>query len=267
MIRKAKYAHSWYAGNPDSLRSDLASYMEEPHASHKVAGLMAPHAGYMYSGPVAGAVYSRVHVPDTVVVIAVNHRGMGARAAIMSSGAWETPLGTVQIDEGCAQRLIEHIPMLEEDHQAHSMEHSLELHLPFLQYRNAGFQLVPICLQKLDYAECEALGTGLARAVGECPGDVLLVASTDMTHFESQEAAKKKDHLAIQRVLEVDPEGLYNTVEEKRISMCGYIPTTSLLCACRSLGVKKGELVRYATSGDVSGDYGSVVGYAGVLLP
>jgi AmmeMemoRadiSam system protein B len=179
---------------------------------------------------------------------------------------WETPLGKVRIQEAFAQELKRRVPFMEEDAQAHSREHSLERQVPFLQHRNEGFELVPICLQHLDYSECEALGTGIAQAIRDFPGEVLLVASTDMTHFEPQAAARKKDMLAIERVLEIDPEGLYRTVREHRISMCGCIPTTSVLCACRALGAKKGTLVQYATSGDVSGDHTGVVGYAAVSI-
>lgn len=266
MARKAQYSFSWYPGDPKSLRADLTAYMGGGVSEEKVMGVVAPHAGYMYSGPVAGAVYGRVFIPDTVVVLAVNHRGMGAPAAIMSSGSWETPLGPVQIDQEFAEDLKANAPVLEEDDRAHAKEHSLELHLPFLKHRNENFRLVPVCLQQLSYSECESLGKGLATTVENCPEDVLLVASTDMTHFESKKAAKRKDMLAIQRVLEIDPTGLYQTVKENRISMCGYIPTTAVLCASEVLGAEKGELVRYATSGDVSGDSGSVVGYAGILI-
>jgi len=172
----------------------------------------------------------------------------------------------VPIQDAFAEILKEKVDFLEEDAAAHAREHSLEMQLPFLQYRNQGVHLVPICLQRLDYAECAALGEGLAKTVQGFTEPVLLVASTDMTHFESQEDAKRRDMLAIDRVLEIDPRGLYETVTEHGISMCGFIPTTSVLCACKSLGVTKGTLVRYATSGDASGDYSSVVGYAGIYL-
>ena len=266
MIRKAVFAGDWYPGDPRRLRAALASYVEGSVPEQDVIGVVAPHAGYMYSGHVAGAVYSQVRIPNTVVVLCVNHRGAGPRAAIMGSGNWETPLGPVPIQDVFAEDLKEKVDFLEEDEVAHAREHSLEMQLPFLQYRNQGVRLVPICLQRLDYAECAALGEGLAKTVQGFTEPVLLVASTDMTHFESQEDAKRRDMLAIDRVLEIDPRGLYETVTEHGISMCGFIPTTSVLCACKSLGVTKGTLVRYATSGDVSGEYSSVVGYAGIYL-
>ena len=266
MIRRAVFAGDWYPGDPRRLRAALASYIESSDAEQDVIGVVAPHAGYMYSGHVAGAVYSQARIPNAVVVLCVNHRGVGPRAAIMGAGHWETPLGPVPIQEELAGDLKKKVGFLEEDAAAHAREHSLEMQLPFLQFRNQGVHLVPICLQRLDYAECAALGEGLAKAVEEFPEPVLLVASTDMTHFESQEDAKRRDMLAIDRVLEIDPRGLYQTVTDHGISMCGFIPTTCVLCACKSLGATQGTLVRYATSGDVSGDYASVVGYAGIYL-
>lgn len=265
-MRKAAFAGDWYPADPRRLRAALTSYLGEPAAEEDAVGVVAPHAGYMYSGHVAGAVYRKVTIPDTVVVLCVNHRGIGPRAAIMGTGGWDSPLGTAPIQEPFASDLKKRVALLEEDVSAHAREHSLEMQVPFLQFRNAGVKLVPICLQRLDYAECLTLGEGLADAIRAFDEPVLLVASTDMTHFESQSDAKRQDMLAIERVLEIDPLGLYETVTKHGISMCGFVPTTSVLCACKKLGVKKGTLVRYATSGDVSGDYSSVVGYAGIYL-
>ncbi len=266
MIRKAVFANDWYPGDPDRLLAALKSYVREPLLEEHATAVVSPHAGYHYSGHVAGEVYRRACVPDTVVVLCVNHHGLGARASILCSGFWETPLGRVPIEQAFAERLLERVPFLEEDPLAHSREHSLEMQVPFLQYRNPEFRLVPICLQRLDYTECSVLGKALAAGVRESTGPVLLVASTDMTHFEPQEVAERKDRLAIERILAVDPRGLYETVTTNRISMCGFIPTTVVLRACRDLNALQGKLVRYATSGDVSGDRESVVGYAGILI-
>lgn len=267
MLRRAAFAGDWYPGDPGSLEEALEFYVGESAGDDEAVGIVAPHAGYMYSGRVAGAVYGRVRVPDTVVVLCVNHRGVGARAAVLASGAWETPLGLVPVEQELVEALMRQVDFLEEDSAAHAREHSLEMHVPFLQYRNRGIRIVPICLQRLEYAECDALGEGLARAIRGFAAPVLLVASTDMTHFENREEARKKDMMAIERILDVDPVGLYEVVTRNRISMCGFIPTTAVLCACRSLGVARGTLVQYANSGDVSGDYSSVVGYAGISLP
>jgi hypothetical protein len=267
MIRKSRFAHDWYPGDSEMLRSALKSYMGDAVSERRVRGIVAPHAGYVYSGAVAGETYARIHVPEVGVVVCVNHRAIGARAALMASGSWQTPLGLVPIQEDFCRELLKNVPLLEDDPAAHQREHSLELHLPFLQFRNHRIRLVPICLQHLTYADCEALGKGIAKTVKAFPQEVLLVASTDMTHFESQKVAGEQDSMAIASILSLDPKGLYEVVQRRRISMCGVIPTTSVLCACRELGATRGELVRYATSGDVSGDYSSIVGYAGVLIP
>jgi len=220
----------------------------------------------IYSGHVAGAVYGRVEVPDKVVVLSVNHRGLGVRAAIQGSGTWETPLGRVQVESDFSESLKRKVGFLEEDSVAHSREHSLELHLPFLQCRNGNFRLVPICLQDLGFSECEMLGTGLARTLRENREEVLLVASSDMSHFETRSRAREQDMLAIDKILSLDPEGLYDTVKRRRISMCGVIPVTVLLIACREMGMASAELIKYATSGEFSGDETSVVGYASILV-
>jgi len=266
MIRKAQFAHSWYPGDPARLRADIAGYTPVSARPETVLGLIAPHAGVTYSGRVAGAAYGRVAVPETVAVLSVNHRGIGARAAVSARGSWETPLGRVPVHEQAVRRLLDSVPFLEEDPGAHAREHSLELHLPFLQVRNPDFRLVPVCLQHLTFPECEALASGLASLVRACETGVLLVASTDMSHFEPETATRRKDDMAIQRILALDPRGLYDTVKKNRISMCGVIPATALLCACVDLGARAAELVKYATSGDVSGDHGSVVGYASVVI-
>jgi MEMO1 family protein len=266
MIRKAQFAHTWYPGTPDRLRADIASYTKVFGSQERALGLIAPHAGMIYSGHVAGAVYGRVEVPERVVVLSVNHRGLGARAAIQGSGFWETPLGRVPVDADLSERLKAQVAFLEEDSLAHSREHSLELHLPFLQYRNEDFRLVPICLQDLGFSECEVLGAGLAKTFRETAEDVLLVASSDMSHFETRQRAWEQDMLAIDKILAVDPRGLYNTVKEKRISMCGVIPVTVLLIACREMGTTSAELVKYSTSAEISGDETSVVAYASILV-
>lgn len=266
MLRKARFAGDWYPGDPHSLRAALQRFVRAETPEVQALGIVCPHAGYVYSGAVAGQTYARVHVPDLAVVACVNHRGIGARAALMASGSWETPLGKVPIDESFCTTLLQNCPFLADDTSAHLREHSLELQLPFLQYRNPGVRLVPVCLQHLSFAECEELGRAIARTVRTSGEQALLVASTDLSHFEPQEVARELDRQAIEPILALDPKGLYEVVGRKRISMCGVIPTTTILSACLELGARHAELVRYATSGDVSGDFSSVVGYAGVVI-
>jgi len=266
MIRKPAVANQFYPGDKKNLTKEIESYAIKEEKKEEVLGLIAPHAGYMYSGRVAGSVYSVVNIPDNVVIICPNHTGMGSNAAIMSEGVWQMPTGDVGINSQLSRLIKDQSKNLEEDEQAHVREHSLEVQLPFLQYFNPNFQMVPICLAGRDLKFCQDIGLALARAKKEFNQPVLIVASSDMTHYESQQSAKKKDEMAIEKILSLDPPGLLETVRRENISMCGVIPTTVMLIACKELGAKEARLVKYATSGDVSGDYDQVVGYAGIVV-
>ncbi|UCD84879.1 MAG: AmmeMemoRadiSam system protein B [Deltaproteobacteria bacterium] len=266
MIRKPSVAHQFYPGDKNKLAREIESYTTKEAKKEDVLGLVAPHAGYMYSGMVAGSVYSVVNIPDNVVVLSPNHTGLGSRAAVMSEGAWQMPTGDVGINPSLSRLIMEQSKYLEEDEQAHLREHSLEVQLPFLQYFNPDFQMVPICLAGRDMKFCQDIGLAVARALKEFGQPVLIVASSDMTHYESQRVAKRKDEMAIEKILSLDPPGLLEIVRKESISMCGVIPTTVMLIACKELGAKEARLVKYATSGDVSGDYDQVVGYAGITV-
>ena len=268
MPRTPAVANMFYPGNRGRLKEQLDSFVEPVPEPRKVLGAISPHAGYMYSGGVAGAVFSQILIPETVVIVGPNHRGMGAPVALDASGAWDLPMGSVPINKELAGLVLK-APFkhkIREDSQAHAMEHSLEVQVPFLQVLRPDVTLVPIAVSHVTYDECDEIGRALVRGVQDYGKEVLLVASTDMTHYESQEAARAKDQLAIERVLALDPKGLYDTVTQHGISMCGVIPTTIVLTACKALGATKAELVQYATSGDVTGDYAQVVGYAGFIV-
>jgi AmmeMemoRadiSam system protein B len=227
---------------------------------------MAPHAGYIYSGAIAGETFAQVRIPPRVIVIGPNHRGVGHPAAVFPSGSWTTPLGEAAIDADLAQRLLSECPGLLADTAAHRFEHSLEVQVPFLQYLNPDVAIVPICLAHLPLTNLLSMGKALGEALARSGEDVLLVASSDMTHYESAEVARRQDRLALDRVLALDPEGLYRTVSEKRISMCGFMPTALMLAAAVEMGAATASLVRYGNSGDVTGDPSEVVGYAGVIV-
>jgi len=220
----------------------------------------------MYSGHVAGAVYGAVAVPQTALILGLNHTGVGSQAAVMSRGVWAMPMGDVVIDEDLARVLLDSSRYLEDDVQAHLYEHSLEVQVPFLQYRQPGLAIVPVCLGSLPIEVCQEIGAAVAAAVQRAGRPVLIVASTDMTHYEPLARAEEQDGLAIERILSLDPAGLYKVVRDRRISMCGVVPTTVALVAALGLGAKACRLVRYATSGDITGDYSRVVGYAGFIL-
>ncbi|MDX1386784.1 MAG: AmmeMemoRadiSam system protein B [bacterium] len=266
MIREPAVAGHFYPGNSQVLRKDVENYLQTEAPPEPALGIVSPHAGYRYSGHVAGAVFSKVKIPNQAIVLCPNHTGMGAFAAINSSGAWETPLGNMDIEESLAKKLMELNPSIEEDDMAHAREHALEVQIPFLQVLNPQCKMVPLCLSHFPYGECERMGQALAQLIKDASEEILLVASSDMNHYENQERTLKKDQMAIDRILALDPAGLYETVHEESISMCGIIPTTCMLIAALALGASEATLVKHATSGDVSGDYAGVVGYAGIIV-
>ncbi|MBW1739877.1 MAG: AmmeMemoRadiSam system protein B [Deltaproteobacteria bacterium] len=269
MSRAPAVANMFYPGDRGRLKEQLNAFVRPVPEPKKVLAAISPHAGYVYSGGVAGAVFSQIQIPGTVVILGPNHRGMGAAVAITASGTWDMPLGPVPINEALAESILKVSTSgikIKDDPQAHTMEHSIEVQVPFLQFLQPDVSIVPIALSHLSYDACQEMGRALVRGIRDYKKDVLLVASTDMTHYESQESAQAKDKLAMDRILELDPEGLYETVAQHGISMCGVIPTTIVLEACNGLGASKAALVQYATSGDVTGDYAQVVGYAGLIV-
>lgn len=266
MIRKAVVAGQFYPGVKTDLAADVKSLMGAAQTRQVAIGAICPHAGYTYSGQVAAAVYARVNIPKQVVILCPNHTGRGRAGALMREGAWETPLGQVPINSSLANRIKEETSLVEDDALAHLGEHSLEVQLPFLQAIRPDVEMVPLCISQLNYPTCEELGAALARAIIAWKEKVLLIASTDMTHYESQQTARQKDHMAIERILALDAAGLHRTVISRSISMCGYVPTTVVLAAAKELGARQAELVLYRTSGDVSGDFDQVVGYAGIII-
>jgi AmmeMemoRadiSam system protein B len=266
MRRAAAVAGQFYPGQPQELREDLDGHLEGAGKPRAALACVVPHAGYMYSGHVAGAVYGRLAVPPAVLILGPNHRGIGSPLAIQSAGEWETPLGSVSIDSPLADALKEACPALEEDPAAHRMEHSLEVQVPFLQSLRPDVRIVPIALCVGDYELLKELGTALGSVAASAEPRPLLVSSTDLNHYESEAIGRVKDHKAIEAILALDARRLYDTVRRERISMCGYEPTTVVLMAARLLGAQTAELIRYATSGDITGDRSSVVGYAGILI-
>jgi MEMO1 family protein len=272
MLRQPAVAGYFYQGSSAALRDQVDRFMVPRAKKIKALGVVSPHAGLVYSGSVAGAVYSSIELPGTFVLIGPNHTGLGEPVSLMSKGEWETPLGTVRIDEGLAAAILSRSRLIREDTLAHLKEHSLEVQLPFIQYLKKEFMIVPIQMMDTRLETCLALGNAIAEAIqdqGRATSDergVLIVASSDMSHYISADAAKKKDHKAIQRILDLDAQGLYYTVRDENITMCGYGPAVVMLTACKALGAMKADLVKYTNSGEVSGDYDQVVGYAGIIV-
>jgi len=269
-VRQPAVAGQFYPSNPDQLRRQIESFVQTGREKIRALGCVVPHAGYIYSGAVAGAVYGRLELPRRFIILCPNHTGAGQALAIMSRGHWQTPLGEVAIDEPLAEALKREFPGLRDDAAAHLREHALEVQLPFLQQLAGEFTFVPIVVGSGRLDVLTELGSSLARALKPTAEgskhDVLVIASSDMNHYEDDERTRGKDRLAIDRVLALDPEGLWETVQREQISMCGYGPAVAMLTAARELGASQAELVKYATSGDVSGERERVVGYAGMIV-
>ena len=266
MIRHPVVAGQFYPASASQLKAMIKTLVDEEVEKREVIGLVSPHAGYVYSGPVAGAVISRIKFKDTFIIIGPNHTGRGKPLSIMTEGVWQTPLGDIAIDSELGKRILTSSSHLQEDDAAHQYEHSLEVQLPFLQYFRPDIRIVPITLAYGSRAAYREIGREIARAVRELPREVVIMASSDMTHYESQESAQQKDQQAIDAILRLDEDELLRRVEELDISMCGYAPTVCLISAAKELGATAAELVRYQTSGDITGDYSSVVGYAGIII-
>jgi len=268
LLRAPAVAGRFYPRNPDDLRAEAKAYLSLAEASPliRAIGCIAPHAGYMYSGHVAGAVFAQIEIPRRCIVIGPNHTGIGRPLAIMSEGAWQTPLGQAPIDAEMAEALKGLLPALQEDSAAHRGEHAIEVELPFLQLRQPELSFVPIVVGMRQFEVLDALGRAVAAVIREQKDPVLIVASSDMNHYESDDVTRIKDQQAIERILTLDPRGLYEVVTQQEISMCGFGPAVAMLTAARELGAKSAELLKYATSGDISGDRETVVGYAGVAV-
>lgn len=266
MIRQPAVAGQFYSSNQDKLRSDIQRFVHSATQREKAIGIIAPHAGYVYSGAVAGSVYSLVEIPDAVVILGPNHHGFGAEKALYPRGEWITPLGSTKINDTLAELLKKSSNLVEEDVIAHHYEHSLEVQLPFLQYLNPKVTIVPVCISQSDYSSCRELGIGIAKAIKEYDGEVLIVASSDMTHYEPASTARIKDELLLNEVILLNPEELLRKCRMERVSMCGVIPATVMIVAALELGATGAKLVQYATSGDVTGDNDRVVAYAALTV-
>ena len=266
-IRPPAVAGAFYEGTPDRLRAQVdACFGEIPAQKERFIGAVVPHAGLMYSGHVAAAFYGLAELPRRFVILCPNHTGAGHFAAINREGTWLTPLGKAAIDTPLADALMARTKLLAEDARAHAREHSLEVQLPFLQ-RLLGddFTFVPICLgaHRLDFAE--EIGNAIAEVLRE-ESDVAILASSDLNHYEDQQETLRKDQLAIDQVLARNPQELWRVIDEFDVSMCGFIPTTTMLVAANALGATNARLIKHATSGDINRDYTHVVGYASILI-
>ncbi|WP_028583301.1 AmmeMemoRadiSam system protein B [Desulfogranum mediterraneum] len=267
MLRQPAAADRFYPGDPARLEQALGQLI--PQVPEKVRrpakAIILPHAGYVYSGATAGLTVAQVTVPESVVILGPNHYGQGAELAL-SAADWSMPLGEVPRDRPLSERLLAASSAIVSDDLAHEREHSLEVQVPFLQAQQPDLRLVALAVSQVSYGLCRQVGQELAKAIQDHGEPVLMVASTDMTHYKPRAQASEQDRLAIERMLAFDPEGLYRVVGERGITMCGVLPTTIVLLAAKELGASKVELVHYTDSGEVSGDTDQVVGYAGLIV-
>ncbi|MDD5439210.1 MAG: AmmeMemoRadiSam system protein B [Candidatus Omnitrophica bacterium] len=268
MVRNSVVQGMFYDSDPRSLEKEIRGYCAAgAHAAKKIdaIGCISPHAGYMYSGAVAAKVLSCMMPKSTYIILGPNHTGMGVPFGIDRRN-WLTPFGEVAADQTLIDAILSGSKLCQEDTLCHNREHSIEVQLPILKVLNKDFTFVPIVIGGGGGREYKAVGTALAEAIRSTGRDVTIIASSDMTHYEPQEVAKKKDMAAVDRILAFDLEGFLRTIHELGISMCGYATAAIMLAAAKELGAKKATLVDYKTSGDTTGDYTSVVGYAGVIV-
>jgi hypothetical protein len=278
-IRRPSVAGAFYEGNAESLKTQIEGCFlhdfgprEIPKVAEagprKILGLICPHAGYMFSGPVAAQAYYRLALdgrPNIAVILGPNHTGHGSPLATMNEGIWRTPLGDVEVDDETANRIVHEARIVDIDESAHRFEHSIEVQLPFLQYLyGTEFKLVPICFLMQDFSSAREIGQAVAKALID--KNAVIIASSDMTHYEPQETAAKKDRLALEAVESMDESRFYSVIERYNISACGYGPIVALITAAKSLGAKEAKILSYKTSGDITGDYSGVVGYSAVCF-
>jgi len=266
MLRMPAVAGRFYPSDPAELTALVQHYTEQEKGKVEAKACLVPHAGYVYSGAVAGAVLGRLALPNKILILGVRHYPRGEKAAIWSSGAWRTPLGDVTINEGLAEELKKACPALREDSVAHSAEHSLEVQVPFLQVLAPEFTFVPVALGTVRLEELVEIGEGIGSVLASARERILLLTTSDLNHYENDAVTRLKDGKAIEQMLARDARGLYEVCRNEEISMCGLGPAVAMLTALQKMGASEAELVRHATSAEVSGDFSAVVGYAGMIF-
>jgi len=266
MIRNPLVAGQFYQRDPERLKTQLEELVETGCEKSNVLGVVCPHAGYIYSGRVAVSLFSLINIPDTVIILAPNHTGYGPDFSIWPDDSWMTPLGNVKIDEDLTDKLLSDCKLIAGDYDAHIQEHSAEVIIPFLQYFNPDIKIVVMVIRSRSLKDLKLVGRSVSNIIKEhCPG-ALVVASSDMTHQESEKSANEKDKIAIDEIIKLDEEGLFNKVNSLGITMCGVYPAVSMLVCSKERGASSASLVKYETSGKTTGDYNHVVGYAGVIV-
>ena len=265
-VRKPVVAGQFYPGTKKELERTLSGLIDKDQIKEKVLGAVSPHAGYVYSGGVAGEVFSHLKPEPLYVIIGPNHTGIGQPFSVFPRGKWGTPLGEAEVDEELAKYLVGGSSLFRPDETAHAYEHSIEVQLPFLQYIADDFKILPLCVAGTNMNDLKKAGSEIFAAISALKKDAVIIASSDMTHYESQRSAKTKDMRAISAITKMDEDDLLKTVVEMDISMCGVAPVVIAMVAAKAMGATKAELIGYKTSGEASGDYDSVVGYGGLII-
>lgn len=264
MLREPAVAGMFYEKNVPALKKQISQFIIERKEKYKAKAIVVPHAGYVYSGKVAGEVYSSIEIPDLIIIMGPNHTGAGKPISVMTEGAWRTPLGDVKINEPLANEIIKKCPVASKDINAHLKEHSIEVQLPFLQYIKKSFSFIPVVLGDYNINNLQSLSEAIAAVFKD--KEILIIASTDLTHYEDAKSAKEKDTFVLKAIEKLDEEDMLKEVENKDISMCGWMPTYVTIKTAKLLGAKKCIIIKYMNSGDVIGDYNKVVGYGGAAL-
>ena len=266
MIRHPYAAGYFYPGTAAEVKSAVAALVDKKAKKENAPGLLVPHAGYIYSGAVAGATISRVAFKDTFIIIGPSHSGMGKPFSVWTEGAWQTPLGAVEVDTELAKKIVSVSQYFEADTDAHHEEHAVEVQLPFLQYFKPDVRIVPIILADAPVAAYIEMGKNIAEAIKSLKREAVVMASGDMTHHEPAAVAKEKDLSAVDAMLKLDIDELTKRYKSQRITMCAFPSVVCTIAAVKELGATEGELVKYQSSGDATGDYNDVVAYAGVIF-
>lgn len=283
MIRNPAVAGAFYEADPDSLRKQIewcfihqlgpGRIPDKLGENRDIKSIIAPHAGYMFSGPVAAHSYLKLAedgIPETFLIICPNHTGMGSGVSTVTEGQWQTPLGLSDIDSEFAERLIQDASIIDSEPLAHMQEHSCEVQIPFLQYLaekgDRNFKIVPICMWMQDLLTTTEIGNAIAHTSRELERDVVVVASTDFTHYKPHDIAYNNDHQVLDAIEALDEKGMMSRVEELNVTMCGFGPVATAIVYSKILGARKVEILKYATSGDITGDRSKVVGYASAVI-
>lgn len=279
MKRKPAVAGYFYESDENLLRERIKWCYTHPVGpgriptklgdKRSIKGLISPHAGYEFSGPVAAFSYLELAedgVPETVLILCPNHTGMGSGLSTMTEGSWLTPLGEVPIDTEFAEKLVSNYPLLDDEPSAHLREHSCEVQLPFLQELGQDFKLVPICMMMQDLETSQELGRAIAATVDELDRDMVVIASTDFTHQMPHEVAEAQDAKVLEAIETFDEEEMIKRIITNNVTMCGYGPVATTMAASKAMGARDARILKYATSGDTSGNYTSVVGYGSAVF-